>query len=171
MSTSLITPTHVATLHRKPVGYHFCVGSRAGGREDRDTLSGPTSQNFLRQILPAFQSIAGLSPVSVIVTCLPRWRNWRTAIEHTPTRALAVRRLLLQGLAGSLNLPGYLCRWSFSTREQSGQESSRRVFQAFQFPPINLSFAAAHVLNSSNGVGACPTKEFPKQEKVFPRIA
>ena len=31
----------VQNRHRKPAGYHFRVGTRAGGRDDRNTLCGP----------------------------------------------------------------------------------------------------------------------------------
>lgn len=57
---SLTTPTHVAQWHRKPVGYHFCVGARAGGSNSR-SLTGSTSQNTT-EILPAPQSAAKILP-------------------------------------------------------------------------------------------------------------
>ncbi len=100
-------------------------------------------------------STAGLSPVSVIVTCLPRWRNWRTAIEHTPTRALAVRRLLPRRgnmLSGFCNLFGALSARSsfFRSLDQDANQPSSRVIRMFVFAPV-LSSLTAHGNNHAAG--------------------
>lgn len=126
-------PMHVAVRnrHRKPAGYHFCI-EWAGDSDDRDTLSGPASSN--RQNLPT-ANLAARCPTSLgsaIVTGLPLWRNWRTAIERAPTRALAVRRFLQEyagtGVLGFREFLGAVYRPlrspSFRTLLQSFQESS-----------------------------------------------
>jgi len=76
MTSASSLSTHVAdhTRHRKPIGYHFCVGARAGGRAPRVNC-GPMYQN-LTEILPApiFRSAAPTPPGS---------GRLRTAFERT----------------------------------------------------------------------------------------
>lgn len=51
------------------------------------------------------------------------------------------------------------------SRVHALQKPTRGLFVSLRFSPI----AVFHDENTSDGVNACPTKEFPKPEKEFPR--
>lgn len=61
--------------------------------------------------------------------------------------------------------PSFIC-----SLVQHCQESTSGVSRFLSLSPVPF-VAAAHDVNSSNGAEKCPTKEFPKTEKRFPRIA
>lgn len=165
ITASIQLPMRVAVQnrHRKPAGYHFRIEMRAGGRDDRNTLCGPG--------LPPIKNLpANPSAVSHALTPLGGG-NWRRAIERTQTHVLALRRFIQPGTRWILNF----CRALKAAGEPflsliKPLQKSLSVFRVLFRP--NLSWlAAAHVVNSTSGAEKCPTKEFPKPENKFPRIA
>lgn len=175
MSAPSFTPTHgSASPCREQVTVRICVGIRGRAHRCIIGFNRPSTLNLART-----QSVAPLSSGCgnwIAIGSSPRWRKLAGSLKrffsvaHRSRPFLPTRRDMWSGI---LNLRGgfkALRSLSFRSRIKFCQEPSRGVFQAFSLSPV-LSSCAAHVVNSSNGVGACPTKEFPKLERVFPRIA
>jgi hypothetical protein len=70
------------------------------------------------------------------------------------------------GLFLSMNLFGHLARGLSASRIHACQQAFRGIFEAF-----HLSFGSVlgHVEKLTEESKGCPTKEFPKTEKMFPR--
>lgn len=150
------------SLDREPAAIRTCARLRWRAHSDIN----PGSQQARNPA--SHQSAAAILPVGI--------GRLREPVEcGGPSHALRAPAFLQQGTRWILNLfrpqaAGKL--FSFRVALVNGSaKPTNGVSNRFFFSPNYLSWLAAHVVNSSNGVGACPTKEFPKQERMFPRIA
>jgi hypothetical protein len=67
-----------------------------------------------------------------------------------------------------MNSCGSLSRWSIGALVQPAKQPSCRLSNAFRLQVLSMS--AVHGVNSNQGAGECPSKEFPKTEIMFPRM-
>lgn len=129
------------------------------------------------QIRSSIQSVAAITPLAGdVIAALSSQVSVRLRLAIDASRTL--KRLASRIFP---RRTGTFCRGTNFRRafEAAGKPSFRTLFQSPEKPLSvasifyrpRLSLLAVHVVNSSSGVGECPTKEFPKPENEFPRIA
>jgi len=124
---------------------------------------------------PVTHSVAGHTPLGngIAARCSSLCGGSMSRGSRNPNLSRLGTSFISQGLRLITNLVGGLkTLQSLSSLPliHACKQPSGRVFHRFQFAPV-LSMRAAHVVSSSSGAKKCPTKEFPKPENAFPRIA
>lgn len=168
MTQSLITPAHVAEplpTHGKLVIVKAFLEQICAGRGR--VLQGITGSLRAQSNPVRIQSVA-LSSRDGRLAARTFERSGPNTVGARALAAIFQQLRWILNFSRRLKVPGNL---SCFPLVNGSAKPTNGVALALKFSPIPFVAAAAHVVNSSNGVGACPTKEFPKQERMFPRIA
>lgn len=132
--------------HRTPE--HFFAICRTNGqvRVRMCATIGPMRLPTKSRASTVFQSVAVSSPSGNVIAAALLGSALRATIERTQPLVALVARTFLRGRAGTLNLTGYLSRWSFRTLIKPLQKSLSVL--GVLFSP-SLSFAALHANNKA----------------------